>query len=123
MAAVTFDLSTFRARYREFADLDQTLLAAFFAEACLHCNNTDASVITDLSMRELILNMIVAHLAELNTTPLVGRVSSVSVGGITTAVDYRTLGTKEAWYNQTRYGAAAWAAMSPYRRAVYVAPV
>lgn len=122
MAAVAFDLSVFRNRYRAFAATDPTLLAAYFTEAGLHCNNTSSSIIKDEAYRLLVLNMIVAHLAELDTTPLVGRVSNVTVGGISTSIDYEAAAGTKAWYNQTKYGAAAWAAMSPYRRALYVAP-
>ena len=121
MAVAVFDPSVFKNRYREFDGVDSTLLAAYFSEACLYVNNTDASLIVDSNIRLMILNMVVAHLAELNTTPLVGRVTSVSVGGITTSTEYdfRSTGTR-VWFEQTKYGAAAWVAMAPYRRALYI---
>ena len=122
MAVVVFDPSVFLARYRAFISVDATLLTAYFNEACLYCDNTDGSLIDDITARTTILNMITAHIAELDTTPLVGRVGDLVVGGINTHLAYAPAVGSRAWFDQTRYGAAAWAAMSPYRCALYVPP-
>ncbi len=120
MAVAVFDPSVFKNRYREFDAVDSTLLTALFSEACIHVNNTDGSIIKDVAIRSMILNMIVAHLVELSNSPLVGRASSVSVGGISTSTDYAAATGSRAWFDQTKYGASAWQAMSPYRRAMFV---
>lgn len=121
MSAVQFDLDAFRARYPEFANKSPELLRAYFTEAGLYCNNTDNSRIRDLAVRGMILNMIVAHIAELNTTPVVGRVSSLNiVGAMSASSAYASPEGSRAWFDQTRYGAAAWQAMGPYRGMVYV---
>ena len=120
MSAVVFDLSGFRNRYPEFASLEPTLLAAYFSEAALYCNNTDASPISDASVRSMILNMIVAHISELQSMQMVGRIANVRVGGLPVHAAYAAPTGSRAWFDQTRYGAAAWQAMGPYRRAFYV---
>lgn len=123
MAVVVFDSEAFKNRYRDFAAVDGELLTAMFAEAEMHCDNTNSSLITDTARRSLILNAIVAHIYELSTTPLVGRIGALSSFGISSTTFYAPpqSGT-QAWFDQTPYGASAWAMMAPYRTAFYVAP-
>jgi hypothetical protein len=124
VAVVVFDPTLFKLRFSEFAGLDNTLLGLYFAEACAHCNNTDSSRIKDVSIRTTILMQLTAHIAELASAPMVGRVSSVSIpGAVSTTAEYefRASGPK-AWFDQTKYGAMAWQLMSPYRHAIVVTP-
>jgi hypothetical protein len=123
MAIVTFDVSVFRARYPEFSTVLDATLSAYFTEATIYCNNTDGSVVSDVSIRGMILNMLVAHIAKLSTTDLVGRVSSAGEGSVNVSNTYAPAMGSRAWFDQTRYGASAWQAMSPYRRALYIPPV
>ena len=126
MAIVAFDLVTFRARYPEFNAVSDASLTAYFSEATLYCNNSDASLISDVSVRGMILNMLVAHIAALSSTDIaatmVGRVSSAGEGSVNVSTAYVTPSAGRAWLDQTKYGASAWQAMSPYRRAYNVAP-
>ena len=124
MAAVVFDVEFFKNRYRAYAAVDTTLLAAMFIEACAVCDNSDSSVITDVAVRGVILHAIVAHIYELSTTPLVGRVGDLSnVAGIGSHMAYVNASNgSQAWFDQTPHGAKAWAMMAPYRSALYIAP-
>jgi len=122
MTAIVFDLAAFKIRYPEFAAAGDTLLAAYFTEATLYCNNSDGSLIRDTTIRSLILNMLVAHIAALAAAPLVGRVNSATEGSVTVQATMAAPVYGRAWFDQTKYGAAAWQAMSPYRRGFYIPP-
>ena len=124
---VAFDSGAFFARYPEFAGIVTTSLAAlYFGEAGLYCDNTITSPITDDApggQRAVLLGMVTAHIAAMNSTassPLVGRINSATEGSVSvqTQNDYPP-GTVQ-WWQQTKYGAAFWAATAQYRRARYV---
>lgn len=129
MAIVVFDPVRFVARYPEFSTVDVLVLGDYFTEATIYLNNTDSSRVQDVNQRALLLNMLVAHIAALNgsgvngqgASPLVGRVASATEGSVTVATDFAaaTNGT-QAWFFQTRYGTAYWAATARYRTAVYI---
>lgn len=120
MAIVTFDPSNFKLRYPEFADISNDLLNMYFSEASIFFCNTDNSVVTNIAVRGMILCMIVAHIAALSAAPLVGRISSASEGSVSAQTAYAIASGSRAWYDQTKYGAAAWQAMTPYRCAIYI---
>jgi len=67
MAIVVFDIAAFRERYPEFASVSDSLLNAYFVEATVYLNNTDCSPVKDVAVRAVYLNMLVAHLAALNS--------------------------------------------------------
>lgn len=127
MAIVTFDIAAFRERYPEFNTVSDSLLNAYFVEATVYLNNTDTSPVTDVSLRAVYLNMLVAHLAALNSgiggqaaSGLVGRVTSASEGSVSVSVDAGPSSASSWWYTQTKYGAAFWQATAPYRTIRYL---
>lgn len=133
MAAVLFDYSAWAARYPELAaSVPQTRAQTFFNEAGLYCDNTASSRVTDDTpggQRAMLLNMVVAHIAALNApaggnpaSPLVGRISNATEGSVSvqTQNDYPP-GTVQ-WWQQTKYGAAFWAASAQFRGMRYYAP-
>ena len=74
----------------------------------------------------MLLNMLTAHIAALNaplggqpSSPLVGRVSNATEGTVTVATDNQYPPGSVQWYQQTKYGAAFWAASAQYRTAIY----
>jgi hypothetical protein len=118
MPAASFDLSIFYARYHEFASVDADLLFAYFDEAGFYLNNTDSSPVVNVTQRLTLLNMIVAHLSTLNSannSGLVGRVSGATQGSVSVTADMGPVTNSQAWYLQTKYGAAYWAATRPFR--------
>lgn len=125
MSVVVFDLSGFLARYPEFNSLGGPLLSAYFTEATIYLNNTDSSLVTDGApggLRALLLNMIVAHIAALNSgvngqapSGLVGRIDQASEGSVSAHADMGPVTNSQAWWMQTRYGAAYWGATASYR--------
>lgn len=128
MAVAVFDYATWQARYPELAgSVAEPLAASYFTEATLYLDNTDASVVSDVGQRLLFLNMIVSHIADLNApingqapSGLVGRVTGATEGTVSVSVDAGDLSALAAWFSQTRYGAAFWAATGRFRQARYV---
>lgn len=130
MGVVVFDPARFKARYPEFVTVGDVVLADYFTEATLYLDNTDCSRVKNLDQRALLLNMVTAHIAAMNgegangdgAHPLVGRIANATEGSVSVATQFATpeSGT-EAWYYQTKYGAAFWAASAAYRTAFYVA--
>lgn len=128
---VTFSYSDWSTRYPEFvSSVFQPLAQLYFNEAQMYCDNTPTSVIRDASaggQREILLNMLTAHIAALNaplngqpSSPLVGRISNATQGSVSVATqnDYPP-GTVQ-WFQQTKYGAAFWAGTAQFRTMRYV---
>lgn len=121
---VAFDYDAWAVRYPEFNNTVTAPLAnAYFLEAQLYCDNSDRSIIVDQDERLLLLNMVTAHIAQLNAgtasqpaSPLVGRISSAAEGSVNVQTEYADVmpGTM-AWFIQTKYGASFWTATSKYR--------
>lgn len=128
MAIVAFDLASFRARYPEFSSVPDPLMSAYFAEATIYLNNTDSSPVTNLPVRSLLLNMLTAHVAALNSgidntqaSPLVGRISQATEGSVSVSAEMGPPSGTSAWFMQTKYGASFWQASLPYRSFRYIA--
>lgn len=126
MSAVAFRYQAWAARYPELACVvAEPLATAYFAEAGLYCDNTAGSRITDDSVggtRETLLNMVTAHIAALNnptSSPLVGRISNATEGSVTVGTQNDYPPGSAQWWQQTKYGAAWWAATAQYRTARY----
>jgi len=124
---VVFDYEKWITRYPEFS-VSVPDAQPFFDEAQLYCNNTAESPVAQIETRAVLLNMLTAHIAALSAgvngepaSPLVGRINSASEGSVSvqTQSDYPP-GTVH-WYQQTKYGAAFWAATNKYRTMRYVA--
>jgi len=127
MAIVAFNAPNFRARYPEFSAVPTATLNAYFTEATLYLDNTDGSPVGSLVRREMLLNMLAAHVgclngalsADGNQLP-VGRVSAGSEGSVAASLEYMAAGS-HSWFTQTQYGAAYWQATLNYRSFTYVA--
>ena len=127
MAISVFDPATFAARYPELATVPTPTLNAYFSEAEIYLNNTDASPVTDANMRLVLLNMLVAHIAALNfgvngNAPQdgVGRVSAATQGSVSVTLNMDAQPGSAAWFQQTKYGAAYWQATASYRTMQYI---
>ena len=133
--SASFDYDLWSARYPELAGppgsppaVPPTLAASYFAEATLYFDNTGAGHVQDAGQQLALLNMLVAHIAALNaplngqaSSPLVGRISSASEGSVSVSTDLQVPGTA-AWFAQTKYGLAFWAATAQYRTMRYIGP-
>ena len=121
---VQFDLSKFRKLFPKIIATDDQL-SMFFVEAGMYCNNTDKSIIKNLDERELLLFLLVAHIATLQQridsgNEAVGRVASASEGSVSVVLDNGQTKGSEKWYQQTAYGARYWALTKRYRSFFYM---
>lgn len=123
--AVQFNYSLWVERYPEFESVSEPLALLYWNEASLYCANVLRLVCNPASLTVL-LNMLTAHVAQLSApglsgqTGLVGRISSASQGSVNVSVDMPNQPQAAAWYQQTPYGAAFWAATAPYRTMRYL---
>lgn len=132
---ITFSYPAWIARYPEFVGVSQPLAQQYFAEATLYCDNTGAGPVRDPIQLALLLNMLTAHVAAINApqiagaandgvgsgpnSTLVGRIDSATEGSVTVSADMPEQPGTEAWFNQTKYGAAYVAATLQYRTMRY----
>lgn len=120
----------FLGRYPEFTaayNLNQSRFASYFVEAGFYLTNCTTSIVQDVNRRQLLLNMLVAHISFLNgdlnvdgQARPVGRVSAAAEGSVSATFDMnpQTAGTGP-WFQQSQYGAAFWQATSKYRSMHY----
>lgn len=127
MGVVIFDPAAFKLRYPEFSSVDDTLLQQYFTQATIYLDNTDFSRVSDLAVRAMLLNMLVAHIAFLysgangqSPSGLVGRIDSASEGSVSVHADMPGVTANSAWYMQTKYGADYWNATAPFRAFQYI---
>lgn len=121
----------FLARYPEFTasyNSNTGLYSSLFDEAGFYLNNCPTSPVQNVTRRGLLLNMLVAHIAFLGgalnadgQARPVGRISAAAEGSVSASFEFAppTPGTA-AWFNQSQYGAAFWAATSNLRSMRYV---
>lgn len=129
-AVVQFDPALFKARYVEFASVDNGLLALYFTEATLYQANDGSGPVLDPGQQLLLLNMLTAHICALNAViggkaspKIVGRISNATEGSVSVQTEYAdTVPGSMAWAIQTKYGAAWWEATARYRTFRYRAP-
>lgn len=129
MAVAVFSYPAWTSRYPELSGIDATLAGEFFEEATAYLDNSATGVVpcdtVTYQPRLRFLNMLTAHIAELNRpggSQLVGRISSATQGSVSVSADMGPPSGSAAWYNQTKYGAAYWAATAQYRAFRYVPP-
>lgn len=130
---VTFDYTAWVTRYPEFASPGGTqpvaspLAQEYFDEATLYQANNGAGPIRDAGQALRLLNMLTAHIASLNAPSasgdvapnLVGRISSAGEGSVNVSSENNYPPGTPQWYQQTKYGAAWWAATAQFRTMRY----
>lgn len=121
---VVFDIAKFRALYPNITATDAQL-ESYFVKATMLLNNTDKSCVKNLAEREILLFLLVAHLATLQArvesgNTAVGRLASGTEGSVSVTFDNGTTTLSDKWYQQTPYGSEYWALTSKYRSFLYV---
>lgn len=114
---VTFDADDFKEYHPQMEDADDDVLQALFGSACLLLDNTENSIVEDLTERKLLLYLLVCHLYCLSQRggDTVGMLTQASEGGV--SATFAGL-TNANWYQQTQWGALYWQATAKYRRGV-----
>ena len=115
-SVVVFDAIEFLALYPQFNNVfTPEQLTQFFNVACLLCDNTGNSKITDLAERKTLLYMLVCHIATLQQrgTGMVGLLTSATEGKVSVGLQAYT--NNPNWYSQTQCGSMYWLATAKYR--------
>lgn len=128
MATVTFNYANFIAAYPQFNLAAESSLQNCFNQAGLICNNSDNSVVLDVTVRQTLLWLLVAHIATLtgqtNTNyingtigqpAMIGRVNNASEGSVSVSTEMTLNANNSAYFTQTQYGMAYWQMSLPYR--------
>ena len=124
---VTFDYSSFIAIYPQFAGLSQPqVMQGALPIAELYCRNDGGGPVTKAETQTTLLNLMVAHICQLmygangqGPAGIVGRISDASEGSVSVSADFPTT-PNNAWFLQTPFGAAFWAATAAYRTMRYM---
>ncbi|MDE1486080.1 DUF4054 domain-containing protein [Xenorhabdus bovienii] len=121
---VELDIKKWRELYSNITATDAQL-EMYFVEATMLLNNTEHSCVKNLKEREMLLYLLMAHIATLQNNAdagnnSVGRASSASEGSVSISLDYGTTSDSEKWYIQTPYGAKYWQLTARYRSFLYV---
>lgn len=123
MPAVVFDKARFQTAYPEVRAADAQL-EMWFAQAESLLDNTGRSIVKKPEEREMLLFLLVRHVAALTERAaqggLVGRIASAAEGSVSVSADMGAVGGNAAWYLQTPYGATYWQLTAKYRRFRYV---
>ena len=124
---VTFDYAGWSMQYPELSQVLSGQAQGYFNQAQLYCDNTDCSIVQNIPQRTQFLWMLTAHICFLNAalngapaSPLVGRISSAGEGSVNVSTEMQYPPGSPQWYQQTKYGAAYWAASAAYRMMTYV---
>lgn len=127
---VVFNPAVFKAQFPDFATVADGALQLNFTRATLQLNNSCGSRVKDANQRELLLNLLVAHITALfngvgGQPPqgVVGRISDATEGSVSVSSDYGSdIPKNMAYYIQTRWGAEYWQATARYRTMRYIPP-
>lgn len=131
---VTFLPADFVALYPEFTGLTNGQMTNAFNLATLALANTCSSRVKNAALREVLLNLLTAHICKLlygtndgagNVTPaqgIVGRINTATEGQVSVGAEMIATANSQ-WYLQTQYGAQYWASTARFRTAIYVSPL
>ena len=131
MSVAVWNPTMFLGRYPEFTaayNANPTLFASLFVEAGLYLNNTDCSIVQDVNLRGVLLNMITAHIAFLGGALTadgqpkpVGVITAAGQGSVNVSLQYpATTPGSGPWFAQSQYGIAFWQATTCYRGMQYI---
>ncbi len=122
MSVAVFNYAQWAAMYPVLAEtVTQPMAEGYFAQSTMILSNGEGSPVTDATQRLALYNLLVAHIATLNSATrggLVGRISSATQGSVTVQTEYAGP-ANAAWFNQTPYGAQYWQMTVQYRSATY----
>lgn len=123
---VVFDPTAFKAAFPEFATVADMALSMNFQFATLQLGNSCGSRVCSPAERELLFNLLVAHITQLrngiNGQPaqgIVGRIDKATEGSVNVSASMGVEVYGQAYYDQTQYGAMYWQATAKYRTFIY----
>lgn len=133
---VSFDYNAWIARYPEFAAVRSELATLYFNEATVYHRNDGGGPVSTAALQTTFLNQLTAHIAWLNAprdgngnpatigqpvnASLVGRIANAVEGSVNLSIENDYPPGTPQWFQQTKYGAAYWAATAQYRTMRYI---
>lgn len=133
---VIFSYTRWIELFPEFSNVSEPQASLYFDVATLFCNNNFGTPVCNLAQLTTFLDLLTAHVAwlfalQVNGLPddedaggvpssLVGRVNSATEGSVSVTTELPQLPAAAAYFAQTKYGLAFWAASAIYRSARYV---
>lgn len=122
----SFDYGTFTTLFPEFSSLDATLANSYFTRAGLIHANDGSGPVRDANTQALLMNLMTAHIAQLNklqngqaVSELVGRIDNANEGSVSVSATFDVPPGVPQYYAQTKYGVEYWAATAQYRTMRY----
>lgn len=120
-----FNYLVWTQRFPQLATIDPTLAQLLWNEASALLAGGSFSCIRDPAQQTALLNLLTAHLAQLQQQSasgngMVGRISSATQGSVSVSTDLGGSGSVPAWYAQTQYGLQFWQATAGQRQAHYI---
>ena len=125
--AVVFNVDNWRLKYPALSDkfTDDQLQIYFDIASTVLLDNTSKSIVKDETVRAMLYDMLVCHLATLadRGSTITGSLTSASEGGVSASFSVPTSSDDiSSWYKQTQCGWAYWLYMLQYRRGgIYLA--
>lgn len=127
LGVVVFDAAAFKVAFPMFSTIADPALSMNFQLATLQLNNSCSSRVKDAGTRELLLNLLVAHITALaygeNGQPpsgIVGHINHAQEGSVSVGAGVGVMVYGQAYYMQTQWGAMYWQATARFRSMVYV---
>jgi hypothetical protein len=128
MTVLTFCFQTWQQAFPELAPyVNQGQANQYFTEATFLLDNTDCSPVQNLAQRACLLNLLVAHIAQLRapingqaSSQLVGRISTATEGSVSVSTELPALPSSAAYFAQTKYGLEYWALTANFRTMHYL---
>jgi hypothetical protein len=123
---VAFSYPNWTVLFPQFGNVNEAQVTGpVLTVAQQYCRNDGGGPVNDCGVQTQMLNLMVAHVAQLlygSTTqpvsPLVGRISGATEGTVSVSTEFPTT-PSSAWFLQTQYGAMYWQMILPYRLGRY----
>jgi hypothetical protein len=128
--SVAFDYDTWTARFPEFSTVPEAYVAQLWDEAgVVYLRNDGTGSVYSEAMQTVLMNLLTAHLCKLyamiggQASPdTVGRINNASEGSVSVSLAWEGASPGQAWFLQTKYGAAYWQAIASKRTMHYRVP-
>lgn len=136
---ITFDYARWTAQFPELSGISSSVIYGvdasglpfgYWSDATMFVRNDGIGPVDDPIMLANLLYLTTAHIAFMSSPrtngvpttgglepppPIVGRIASAAEGSVNVATEMPDQLPAAAWWNQTPYGATAWAMLKPFR--------
>ncbi len=119
---VTFNYENWIGLFPPFNYLSSAQVSMYYEIAINYIRNDGGGPVCDANQQTQLLNLTVAHIAQLmapksngqSPSTIVGRINTASEGSVSVGAEFPA-SPAASWWLQTPFGAAVWQMMLPYR--------